>query len=454
MATNINRREFLKANAAAGLGLALAATGISTAESGDDVKDVRLGIVGTGNRGQALLRTILKMDAVKVPALCDINIEKLAQAQDMVVKAGQDRPEGYSKDEHAFQQLVNRDDLDAVIIATPWEWHTPMAVYAMKAGKYVGVEVPAAFTLEECWNLVKTYEQTKVPCMMLENWSFRRDNLAVLNIIRRGLFGEIVHCHCAHSHDCIDHWFFDAETGKDRWPAKYLLKNNRDLYPTHQLGPVISWLDIGCGDYYDYLTSTATDSRAINDYFIRRFGPDHPNARRKYTQGDIVTTVVRTKKGKSIVINYDMQLPRPYDNRWMIQGTRGIYNEQRNSIYITGKSPEHHQWEPFGPYQEEYDHIWWKVMQGKVSPAGHEDTSIDRQLQLGHGGTDYLELKLFTNAVRNRTQTPLDVYDSVIMCVTGPLSEQSIAQGSTPVKCPDFTGGKWKTRKPTFALET
>jgi hypothetical protein len=157
--------------------------------------------------------------------------------------------------------------------------------------------------------------------------------------------------------------------------------------------------------------------------------------------------------GKTIVDNYDMQLPRPYDNRWLIQGTRGIYNEQRDSIYIKDKSPEYHQWEPFGPYQEKYDHIWWKVMQGKVSPAGHEDTSVDKQLQLGHGGTDYLELKLFTNAVRNKTQTPLDVYDAAVMCITGPLSEKSIAMGSAPVKCPDFTSGRWETKKPAFALD-
>ncbi|MHC4738621.1 MAG: Gfo/Idh/MocA family oxidoreductase [Planctomycetota bacterium] len=450
---NINRREFLKTNAAATFSLALAGTGIGKAESRADDKDIRLGIVGMGNRGKALLRTLLTISGVKITALCDIDKERLAFAQGMVVKGGQLKPEGYSKDEYVFKQLMNRDDLDGVIITTPWEWHTPMAVYGMKAGKYVGVEVPAAQTIEECWELVKTYEQTKVPCMMMENWSFRRDNLAVLNIIRKGLFGQVVHCHCAHSHDCIDHFFFDEETGKDRWAAKYLVNRNRDQYPSHQLGPVISWLDIGNGDYYDYLTATATDSRSINDYFIHKFGPDHPNSKRKYAQGDIVTTIIRTKKGKTIVDNYDMQLPRPYDNRWSIQGTRGIYNEQRNSIYLKDKSPEYHQWEPFGPYQEEYDHIWWKVMQGKVSPTGHEDTSVDKQLQLGHGGTDYLELKLFTNAVRNKTQTPLDVYDAVVMCITGPLSEQSIANGSAPVKCPDFTDGRWKTQKKVFALD-
>jgi predicted dehydrogenase len=360
--------------------------------------------------------------------------------QDLVVKAGQQKPEGYGKDEHHFQSLMGRDDLDAVLIATYWEWHTPMAVYAMKAGKYTAVEVPAAMTVEECWDLVNTHEATRVPCMMLENWSFRRDNLAVLNMIRQGLLGEIVHCHCAHSHDCIDHWFFDAETGMDRWAAKYLLTRNRDQYPSHQLGPVISWMDIGCGDYFDYLTSTATSSLGINDYFIHRFGPDHPNAKRKYAQGDIVSTVVRTKKGRSIVINYDMQLPRPYDNRWMIQGTRGIYNEQRNAVYLQGRSPKYHEWESFDPYQGEFEHSWWKAIQGQAG-------------EISHGGTDLLELKQFVEAVRAKTQTPLDVYDAVIMSVTGPLSEQSIARGSAPVPVPDFTRGKWNTAKTKFAFK-
>jgi hypothetical protein len=173
---------------------------------------------------------------------------------------------------------------------------------------------------------------------------------------------------------------------------------------------------------------------------MRKFGPDHPNTKRKYAQGDIVTTVVRTKKGKSIVINYDMQLPRPYDNRWMIQGTRGIYNEQRNSVYLTGVSPEYHEWESFDPYQEQYDHAWWRAMK-------------DQAGEFSHGGTDYLELSLFIDAVRNKKQTPLDVYDAAIMSVTGPLSEMSITKGSVPVKVPDFTRGKWETTKTKFAVD-
>lgn len=439
-----SRRQFLKTGTSVGLGIALGGIRQSTAASAaadkinlPPIDKVRIGIIGTGGRGNSLMGNLLQMkEEVEIRALCDLYPERVKAAAQRVAKAGFSEPETYSGDELIWKKLADRDDIDAVIIATYWQWHTPMAVYTMKAGKYAATEVPAAYTLRECWDLVNTSEQTGIPCMMLENWSFRSDNLAVLNMIRRGLFGEIVHCHCAHSHDCIDHWFFESGTGKDRWPAQFLVKHNRDQYPSHQLGPVISWMDINCGDRFDYLTATSTGSVGINQYFAEKFGPDHPNAKRKFAQGDIVTTTVRTEKGKSIVINYDMQLPRPYDNRWLIQGTRGLYNEQRDAVYFKDKSPSYHQWEPFPPYHEKYQHTWTK------QPALG-----------GHGGTDVREVRLFVEAVKNRTQTPIDVYDSVTMCVHGPLSELSIAQGSAPVKVPDFTRGKWKTRKPYFAVD-
>lgn len=446
---SMSRREFLKTNTAAALGLTAGGPLLpdfrfppsgSVAQAAEaSPKPVRLAVLGTGNRGRGLMSVLLTMKGVEFPALCDIQPPNLESARQLVEKARGHKPEGYGKDETDYRRLLERDDVDAVIIASYWEWHAPMAVEAMKAGKYAGVEVPAAYTLKECWDLVKTYEATQVPCMMLENWSFRRDNLAVLNMIRAGLLGEIVHCHCAHSHDCIDHWFFDPETGQDRWAAKYLLTHNRDQYPTHQQGPVLSWMNIGAGDYYDSIASTATGCFGINDYFSRRFGPDHPNAKRQYKQGDIVSSVVRTKKGKSIVINYDMQLPRPYDNRWMIQGNRGLYDEDRGVVYLTGRSPQYHQWEAFGPYQELYEHKWWKAIRGDAG-------------QFSHGGTDTLELKLFVEAVRNGTQTPLDVYDAALMSANGPLSEESIAKGGAPVPYPDFTRGRWQTNKPTFAV--
>ncbi len=431
----MKRRKFIKTTA-----LSSGAVTFGTFDSfGADRKEkIKIGFIGVGGRGRSLLNGILNINWVEVPAICDIDPKALASAQEIIRKQGRQKASEYGKDELEYKKLVERDDLDAVIIATYWQWHTPMAVDAMKAGLYVGLEVPAALSTDECWQLVNTSEETGMPCMMMENWSFRQDNLAVLNMIRSGLFGDIVHCHCAHSHDCIDHWFFDSETGEDRWGAEFLLKYNRDQYPTHSLGPVLSWLDIPCGDTFDHITSVATDSKGINAMFLDEFGEDHPGAKRKYAQGDIVSSTIRTKMGKTIVVNYDMQLPRPYDNRWAVQGTRGIYNEQRNSLYLKHTSPEYHQWEPFPPYQDKYNHRFW---QKKGSYQGG-----------GHGGVDLIELGYFAEAVRDKKQTPIDVYESVLMsCVVG-LSGESIANGSQPVEVPDFTRGKWETRLPTFAI--
>ena len=429
----MERRKFIKSTAL-GVGTITLGSTYSMASAGNE--KIRIGFIGVGNRGRSLLNEILKLDWVEVPAICDINPNAIVASQEIIKKRGRKKADEYGKNDLDYKNMLERTDLDAVIIASYWQWHTPMAVDAMKAGKYAGVEVPAALSVDECWQLVNTSEETGIPCMMMENWSFRQDNLAVLNMIREGLLGEIVHCHCAHSHDCIDHWFFDKETGEDRWPAEFLLKYNRDQYPTHSLGPVLSWMDIPCGDTFDHITSMSSDSKGINTMFADKFGKDHPSALRKYAQGDIVTSMIRTKMGKTIVVNYDMQLPRPYDNRWTIQGTRGIYNEQRTSIYLKDKSPEYHQWELFAPYQEKYNHKFW---QGAYQGGGH-------------GGVDLIQLGYFAEAVRDKKQTPIDVYESVLMsCIVG-LSGESIAKGSQPVQVPDFTKGKWKTRKPTFAV--
>jgi predicted dehydrogenase len=435
MGSKIARRDVLKSGAAI---VAATTAGGRGEPAAAQSQPIRIGIVGTGNRGRSLLSILVSIPDVQVPALCDTNCANLALAREMVEKSGRRKPEGYSDGPEHFQKLMGREDLDAVVIATPWDWHTPMAVHAMRSGKYVAVEVPVATSFEECWELVNTHEQTGIPCMMLENWSFRQDNLAVLNMIREGLLGTIVHCHCAHSHDCIDHWFFNPQ-GDMRWGGRFLLRYNRDQYPTHALGPVVSWMNLGCGDYFESASSVASRSLGINAYFTRKFGPDHPNAKLTYSQGDIVTTQIKTRKGNTIVVNYDMQLPRPYDNRWMIQGTLGLYNESRDAVYLTGRSPKYHEWEPFPPYMAKYDHAWWRAMKDGAQAASH-------------GGTDYLELGLFLKAVRERSQTPIDVYDSVLMSSVIPLSQKSIEQSGAPVTCPDFTRGRWESRKPSFAL--
>ncbi|MFB3787426.1 MAG: Gfo/Idh/MocA family protein [bacterium] len=439
MNATLNRRGFIRRGSVVALSLpAFQRTAKAGEPAADPARPVRIGVIGVGGRGYSLLSLLAGIENVRIPALCDIRPERVEIGQKLVTEAGQPQPEGYVKDDYAYEKLCAREDLDGVIIATPWDWHARMAVAAMKAGKYAGVEVPAAQTLEECWDLVDTTEKTGVPCMMLENWSFRRDNLAVLNMIRAGLLGETVHAQCAYAHDCVT-YFCDAE-GRPRWQGEYLFTRNRDPYPTHGLGPVLSWMDIHCGDRFDRLTTVATAPFGLQHYLQKQFGPDHPAAKRPVLQGDVVTTIVKTKKGKTITIINDMVLPRPYDNRWLVQGTGGIYSQEHDAVYLEGRSPKSHEWEPFAPYQKQYDHALWRN-----APADVE--------QRGHGGPDYFELAEFVRAVRAKGPLPLDIYDSVTMSSVVALSEQSLAQGGAPVECPDFTRGKWESRKPVFAVE-
>lgn len=426
----INRRDFIRNNTTLMAGLPLA-TALPAGWLAGSEKKLKMGLIGTGNRGRGLMGTFLGTGQVEFVALCDISSEALDAGQEALTGRNEAKAKTYLG-EFAYRDLLSDGQCDAVLIATPWDLHTPMAVDAMEAGIISGVEVPIAYTLDECWQLIETWEKTGTPCMQLENWSFRSDNLAVLNMIRAGLLGTMTHAHCAYSHDCIDHWYFERGTGNSRWGARFLAEHNRAQYPTHQQGPVLSWLDINNGDYYDTLTSTASDPRSIYEYFGRNF-PDHPNGKKTWKQGDIVTTVVRTKKGKTIVINFDMQSPRPYDNRWTVQGTKGIYNEQRNAVYLTGVSPAYHTWEDFPPYHDSYQHTWAKKTFG------------------GHGGADGIMATQFVESALRDAPLPLHLYDGVLMAAIGPLSEMSISGGAKMIEVPDFTKGAWKTRKDYFA---
>ena len=432
--SHLSRRNFVKNSAVTALGLSVLPAAIQAKDN--EKKNVKIGIIGTGNRGTSLLTSLLKIEGNDIVAVCDLFQSRADNAADLCVKAGKKRPKVYCKDETTYTEMLDKEtQLDAVLIPTYWEYHTPIALYAMKNGIIACTEVPAALTLDEAWSLVDTAEKTNVPFMMMENWSFRQDNLALLNMKRLGLLGEIVHCHCAHSHDCIDHWFFDKETGEQRWPAKYLLNYNRDQYPTHSVGPVLSWLDINCGDIFTEIYSTASASKGINAYMKRKFGADHHNAKIQWKQGDIVTSTLKTKMGKTLVINYDMQLPRPYANRWMLQGTMGVYDEEKGSIYMVDKSPEYHQWEPWKPYEEKYNHQFW----AKGSSGSH-------------GGADDIMLTQLVKALQAKKPLPIDIYDSAVMTAIVELSGISIAKNA-PVPFPDFTRGKWQTKKPYFGMD-
>lgn len=433
MSNVINRRNFIKASAASGLAVTFAPNILLGKK---DDKNVGIGFIGVGSQGTNLLQVCLDMEDVEVPAICDINKEHLARAQRLVEKSGRKKAEGYSKSEIDYKNMVIRDDLDGIIIATPWVWHTPMSVDTMLAGKYCAPEVWGAASIDEVWQIVRASEESGMPCMMLENHCYDRDSMAVLNMVRKGLFGELIHCQCGYQHDV--RYIKFGPNGELRWRGEHSVKRNGDLYPTHGIGPIANCLDIDRGNRFLTLTSTATKSRGIKDYIARKFSPDHPNAKREYALGDIVTSVIKCANGETVVINHDTNLPRPYSNMYRVQGTRGLWMEDNMSIYLDGISPEE-TWEPFEPYMTKYEHPLWKRF-------------LNRGVKGGHGGADYLKTRAFVECVKRKIPTPIDVYDTASWIVITPLSEHSIAQGSEPVEFPDFTMGKWMRRKPIFGL--
>ena len=434
---NLSRRRFFTEAAAASMALSL--PGVSGSLFGrPEEKPVRLGFVGVGNRGTGLLRHIMAFKGVEIPALCDINEARLARAQKIVEEGLGKKPEGYSGGPEDYRRLCERDDLDAVATATPWEMHTPVMVAAMENGKYGATEVPAAVTLDECWQLVETSEKTGMPCMMLENVCYYRNVMLILNMIQQDIFGELLHCEAGYQHDVRYLRGVEGKIGHGGellWRGRHAITRNGNLYPTHPIGPVAWWLDINRGDRFSYLVSMSSKSRGMNHLIAKMFGEDHPNAQIKYALGDINTTLIRTENGVTVTLYHDTQSPRAYDLIFRVQGTEGIYSGTLDKFYFEDRSPEAHTWEDSERYYKEFDHPLWKKM-GKTAQ------------NYGHRGGDYLEWYQFFHAVRNKLQTPIDVYDSATWSVISSLSEQSVANRSAAVDFPDFTRGKWRIKKP------
>lgn len=430
MTSYTDRRTFLK----------MAATSALSGPLNGADRTVRVGFVGVGNRGTGLVKILLDLPNVEIPAICDINEDHLRNALELVERNGWKRPEGYSAGPEDYLRLIARDDLDAVMTATPWQLHTPICLAAMRSGKYAATEVPAALTIDECWQLVNTSEQTGMPCMMLENDCFGRGALMALNLVQQGILGEIVHCEGGYDHDIRAGLLRNGELS---WRGMHALRRNANLYPTHPIGPIAWWTGINRGHRFTYLTSMSSKARGLNRYALKHFGSDNVNASRVFANGDVNTSLIMTENGVTVTLNHDTQLPRPYSDSGdtkiplmvqRLQGTEGIFFGSLEKIYIDGRSPEH-KWEDTAAYYEQYEHFLWKAL-GENAKAS------------SHGGEDYVEMHQFIRAVRNRLPTPVDVYDAATWSVIVALSEQSVATKSAPVDFPDFTRGKWKQPRP------
>lgn len=415
---------------------------------------VRLGFIGVGSRGRLHMEEMLKRKDVEIIALADPAPSSLGKALDLVRKYGKKEPITFSKGNYDYKHLLKREDIDAVFIASPWEWHLPQSILAMESGKAVALEVAGAIKLQDCWDFVNTYEKTRTPIMMLENVCYRRDVMAVLNMVQQNRFGELLHLQGGYQHDlraqlfntaqecCSGVEFGEKGVGSSQWRTEYYQKTNAEIYPTHQLGPIAVMTNINRGNRLTTLNSMASKARGMNRYVANNpaGGPNHPNTKLPFKLGDIVTTSIQTLNGETIVLTHDTNSPRPYNLGFKVQGTNGIWQEfqegqfDQGMIYFEDKSPAH-TWENSKKYLDEYDHPLWKKFAKEAEGSGH-------------GGMDFFVDNSFIECIKRKIDFPLDVYDLATWRSITPLSESSIATGGQLVKIPDFTRGKWKTRKP------
>jgi predicted dehydrogenase len=383
MNNRYDRRDFLKLGTTLGAGLALgSASPSSIANSPKEspkqinaapIETVRIGFVGVGSRGSRHVQLLLKIEGLEIRAICDIVEERVKRAQRWVQEAGQ-----------------------------------------------------------PCWQLVETSEKTARHCVMMENCCYSRWMLMVLNMVRQGIFGELLHGECGYLHDCRALLLSPATIAQ--WATAHLIKRNGDLYPTHGLGPLAQCMNINRGDQFDYLVSMGGNSRGLNLFAAKKLGPDSPQVRQRYAQSDIVTTLIRTKNGGTIFLKFDMCSPRPYSRIDLLQGTKGIFRGYpEEKIYIEGKSPEH-AWESTDKYKQEYEHPLWKAL-------GES------------GGMDYIENYRLIKSLRTGIYPDMDVYDAAAWSVVSELSERSMAGKSRSMDFPDFTRGRWKTNKPLGIVE-
>jgi predicted dehydrogenase len=444
----MNRRDFVITS-----GLTAAALTVLPEKSvfaGYAAEKLKIAIIGVGLRGQNHLELILKRGDVELVAICDIDPKMLEMAKSIINKSGKPMPKVFTGDENAWKKMVQLKNLQSVVIATPWEWHKPMIIGSLEAGiKYVGSEVAIGITLQDHWDVVRAAEKHDGQVMMLENVCYRRDVLAVLNMVRQGIFGEITHLQGGYQHDLREVKFNDGGMGKGvefnekgfseaRWRTNHSVYRDGDLYPTHGVGPVAQCININRGNRFVRLSSFSTKARGLHKYIVDNGGENHPNAKVNFRLGDIVTTTLACANGETIILQHDTNSPRPYSLGFRVQGTNGLWMDINSSIYVEGKSKPH-RWDTAKEWLDKYDHPLWKKYGNDAQGAGH-------------GGMDFFVLHAFIESAKRGIPTPLDVYDAAAWSAITPLSEQSIELGNETIDFPDFTGGKWMHRKPVFAL--
>jgi len=425
MARELRRRDVLRLGAAAGLAAGLGHTALGQ----EQAKPVRLGFIGVGGRGTGHVRTALSNPTIEVPAVCDIIGARCERAATMVEKARDGRkPEGYAKGPLDYRRLLQRDDLDGVVIATPMQLHAQMAVDAMKAGKHVLCEVAAAVTLEECWALVRTQRQTGKLYMMAENCCYWPHVMMIGNMVRKGLFGQPTYAECGYVHDCRGLLF--KGDGSLTWRGELARDFAGNVYPTHSLGPVCHWLGIHRGDRLVELVAMATGTASTQRYAARRFPEGHPARKVRWKLADSNNVLLRTAKGVVIDLRFDMLSAHPgaNNNYYTLQGLTGCYRSRTDRVWVEGRSKG---WEPLNTFAAEFQHDKW-VRWGEEAK------------KTGHGGADFFMIHEFVDAIRAGGPSPVPAADAAAWSSIIALSGKSLAEGGKPQPIPDFTEGAWQ----------
>ncbi|MPL98418.1 Glycosyl hydrolase family 109 protein 1 [bioreactor metagenome] len=408
----------------------------------DPIPTVRVAFIGLGSRGLEAVRRFMYLEGIEVVAICDINKDFVSKTQELLTENNKPKALEFTGEED-WKKVCELENVDLIYNCTHWALHTPIAVYAMEQGKHIALEVPAAMSIEDCWKLVDTAEKTRRHCMMLENCCYDFFEMATLNMAQQGLLGEIVHAEGAYIHDLRELNFKSPEEGgyQGMWRLDYNAKNKANLYPTHGLGPVCQALNIHRGDKMNYLVSMSSDQFGMTEYAKNKFGENSDYAKRTYEKGDINTTIIKTEKGKTIMIQHDVTSPRPYNRIHMLSGTKGFV--QKYPIQGIALEPNAHEFLPEKEMEKllkEYEHPIVKEVGEKAKEVG------------GHGGMDFIMDYRLIYCLRNGLPLDQDVYDAAEWSSLVELTEISVRNGSIPVEVPDFTRGDWnKLQKLEFA---
>jgi predicted dehydrogenase len=407
--------------------------------STDPISKVRVGIIGLGNRGNTLLEMfqyLVENEMAEIIALSDISEEKVNKAAEKLAVWQSKKPVLYHKSKSEWEKLAKRDDIDLVIIATPWDLHTPMAIYCMENGKHVGSEVPFASTIEDCWKIIETAERTQKHCMMMENCNYNEEELWVLNMIQEGVFGDITHTEGAYLHDLRALMLHDTYY-EGQWRLHEHAERNGNFYTTHGLGPIAFYLGIGRGDTFSHLTSMS--SRELN-LSIAAKQYNHPI--QTYKCGDMNNTLIKTEKGKTILLQFDVHTGRPYSRINKVVGTKAVHDGYPSRLYIEGEKPEYwgHNWleeKAYKEYKSKYQHPIIKKLK-----------TVSQGFKQGHGGMDFVMIYRLVKCLNLGLPLDINVYDSILWSAITPLSELSVAANSQSIIVPDFTGGTWRKENP------